>query len=146
MKDIFFQYLEDIGITTQALIKRIEEMHDFYRKICPEEFEDIFLEDIINKSKERDFVGLSFFSKNYCLSSANFLSEDTFVMVSNHREIIALEIKPKNYDFEEATEFSRMTVDASEVVSGWAGKATGKNCKYLKEIAEKYFVPNIKKS
>ena len=139
----FINYLNEIGITTEILINKIEEIYETFCRICPEDFIDIFVEDILNQENMREFIGISFFSVNYVLSMNNFLVKESIFITSLSKKIRFVEINKKNYALDIAEDASRMSVEAQFSGGNWIGKATGKNCEYLNKIVGKYFIPNI---
>ena len=145
MKIEFLNYLNEIGITTETLINRIKEIYETFCKISPEDFNDIFVEDFMNKNNMREFLGISFFSDNYILSMQNFLAKESFVIISFNKNIKFVEINKKDFNLGIAAETSRMSVEARFSKGIWTDKATGKNCEYLNKIIEKYLIPNIEK-
>ncbi len=145
MKIEFVNYLNEIGITTETLINKIEEIYETFCKISPEDFIDIFVEDIMNKDNMREFLGISFFSENYLVSNPNFLAKESFIITSLKKDIYFIEIDKKDFNLDIAAETSRMSVEVQFSHAHWSRKATGKNCEYLNKIVGKYLIPNIKK-
>ena len=143
MKIEFVNYLNEIGITTEVLINKIEEIYETFCRICSEDFIDIFVEDIMNQDNMREFIGISFFSDNYVASMSNFLVKESIIITSFNKKIDFVIIDKKNFNLDTAAETSRMSVEAQFSDGNWGGKATGKNCEYLNKIVGKYFIPNI---
>jgi len=143
MKIEFVNYLNEIGITTEVLINKIKDLYETSCKISPEDFDDIFVGDFVNKNNMREYLGISFFSENYLLSIPNFPAEESFVIISLNKKINRVRITNKDFNLDIASETSRMNVYAQISMNIWERKATGKNCEYLNKIVGKYFILNF---
>jgi len=143
MKEKFSEYLKSIGIT-EAILKRIEKIYNFYNDIRPNEIEDIFITDYLDENGSRNYENIWFFSSKHCMEAKLFITKDNFDMDSI-KNITYWVIEKENYDFKKATERSRisLTFQLSWNRSGKL-KASKENCDYLKEIFLKYVLPNIK--
>jgi len=143
IKKVFKKYLKSIGITN-TLKKRIEEIYNFYQKVCPEEITTIFVTDYIKEDGTREYENLWFFSKKYAMEAKRFIGEDDFDMAPIQNQIHYWTIKKNDYDFKKAEEKSRLHLDISfgYDISG-EFKASKENCDYLKKIFLKYVIPNV---
>lgn len=144
MKEEFLKYLKDIGITTQTLTNRIEELYNYCSRIVSEDFDDIFIEDIVKENKERDYFGMSLFTKKLCISINNIFEDEYHVSPFYKQNFDGVIIKKLSYDFIEANEDSRLNIEVHYRNRVWYAKATYKNCDYLKNIFDKYFKPILK--
>lgn len=146
MKVEFQEYLNSIGIIGN-LIERIEEIYNFYLEICPEEIEDIFINEYISEDGSREYESVWFFSDNYVMEAQNITKNDAdaFDCLRIKNSIIRWEIKKQDYDFHEFSGKSRFNIN-TRFTNGIIGdmKSSQQNCNHLKEIFQKYIVPNIK--
>lgn len=144
MKEEFLKYLKDIGITTQTLTNRIEELYNYCSRIVYEDFDDIFIEDIVKENKERDYFSMNLFTKKLYLSINNIFEDEYHVVPFYKQNFEGVIIKKLSYDFIEANKDSRLNIKIIYKSHIWEAKATYKNCDYLKNIFEKYFKPILK--
>jgi hypothetical protein len=143
-KEKYLKYLESIDIKTDDLINRIGKIHDYCQKICPDKFEDIFIDEYINEGGARVYEEISFFSGGYVVSAPLFSKEDECAITKFGAHRFALVIKSKDYDFEKATGQSRLSVERRNLsdgqIIGWF-KASKENCDTLMNIIKKYAIP-----
>lgn len=147
MNEKFLNYLKDIGISTQKLTNRIEELYQLCVGIVGHDFDDISIDDIVKKTRERDYVSMGFFSKDIIITINN-IYEDTIDIIPVSilsQELSMITIKKESYDFIEANEDSRLLIELFWGIHSIESRATSKNCDYLKKIYERYFKPLIKK-
>jgi len=144
MKKEFTKYLKEIGMSN-TLCKRVEEIYEFYKEVCPEEITGIFVTDYIQLRVSREYENLWFFSSNYCMEAKDFQIEDDFDMETIQNRVNHWEIKKENYDFKKAIGKSRIHLEVGlDVTRGCEFKASKENCDHLKKIFLKYIVPNLK--
>lgn len=145
MKKNISDYLYSIGIRTEPFISKITYIHDLFQNICEEGIDDIFIDEYIKEDGTREYENLSFFTENYFCGANNFLTVDNYYIGNIREELIVLKINLKDYDFENATEKSRLIIDFKGK-DGSLGRFKGskENCDFLKEITKKYFLPLIK--
>lgn len=143
MEKEFITYLKSIGIT-EAIRKRIETIHEFYREICPDKITGIFVTNYMEEDGERMYENLWFFSENYCMEAKQFIAKDDFDITPIRSRIYYWTIRKQDYDFKKATEKSRLYLKfkLSTRIEG-EFKASKENCDYLREIFLKYVVPNL---
>ncbi|MGB9978851.1 hypothetical protein [Methanobacterium sp.] len=142
MKENFYKYLLDIGIT-KTYGKKVEEIYNFYKNVCLEPIEDVFITDYITEDQLREYESLWFFSKNYAMEAKRFIKEYDLDM-SPISKVTRWEIKKKDYDFENATEKSRMSLHfSSDIGITFNFKASKENCDYLKKIFNTYINSNM---
>lgn len=148
MRDEFVDYLGSIGVT-QTAMKRVIDVYNFYKPLCPEEITGIFVTDFINDEGRREYENLWFFSDSLVMEAKRFLTAEEFDMVPFRNSVARWEIKKQDYDFERATDESRFSLEFSigEVGIATLGaefRASKENCDFLKDIFLKYVVPNVK--
>ena len=144
MREEFVKYTESIGIT-KALRERIEAIYQFYRKICPDEITSIFVTDYMKDDGSREYENLWFFSAKYYMEAKLFIAKDDFDITPIQKRINYLTIQKQDYDFEKATEKSRLHLTFrldTEIIGEL--KAAKENCDHLKDIILKYVAPNLK--
>ena len=143
---VFSGYLNDIDIS-RVLLNRVIEIYNFYRDICPETIQDIFITDTIGQDGERIYENLWFFSKSHMMESKNFITKDDFDFSSFKDKGYRWEIVKTSYDFNTSTEKSRLYIRFFTSILSmnvYADlKASKNNCDYLRDIFRKYFAPNI---
>jgi hypothetical protein len=147
MKEEFVAYLKSIGITSVPFLKRVEEIHDFaVDSGIIRNMDDILVEDYINSDGSREYTCLNFFSADVIFSANGFLIRDDFAASPTVKDIYYLKINKESYDFKNATEHSRLTVDLyySGLTGGGNYKAAKENCDQLRKMILKYFVPNLR--
>jgi len=144
MKEEFKTYLEAIDIS-RPIRDKIETIYKFFQKICPDEITDIFVTDYLNKEGMRQYDNLWFFSKGYFMEAKQFLTNDDFDITPAKNILKYLQIVKKDYDFDKATELSRMSLNIrfDAAITG-NFKASKKNCDYLKDIILNHIKPNLK--
>lgn len=139
----FDKYLEKVGITTRVLSDRVRFLYDIASKMCPEEIEQLFIEDSIKKDNTRAYGSLWFFSKGFMLEAHNFEMEyDIDIMAI---KVIRVELKLNHYNLKEAGEKSRLSVYINFLLGDIIGelKAANENCDVLRDIAFKYIMPKL---
>jgi hypothetical protein len=149
MKEQFVAYLKSIDLT-EPIIKRIDEIHQFYETILStkldDEILDIFVTDYITKDETREYENIWLFSKKYFMEAKLFIKQDDFDICPISRDIVYLQVKKQDYDFVNSNQKSRLSVT---YVAGLKGrgelKASKENCNYLKEIYIRYMLPNLSK-
>jgi hypothetical protein len=141
-------YLASIGLG-QPLIDRAYAHYRFMQRICPEPIEDIFVSEYTAEDGHREYESLWFASATYVMEAHQFVSGDTSDIVSLVGGISRLIFERQSYQFEAATDSSRLTVqvdfDFGARTGGVSGilKASGSNCEKLKEFVEAHFLPNF---
>lgn len=143
LNEKFIKYSGDIELST-VYCNRVEEIYNFYKEICPETIQDIFITEYINEDQSREYENLWFFSENYIMEAKKFISQDNFDMTV-FSNIIRWEMQKKDYNFNKAVIQSRINAkfeDSNSIPSYF--KASGENCDYFKEMFMKYILPKIK--
>ena len=121
---------------------RVKELYELAVAVMNEEPIDAIIEDYINQDGTRVYSHLTFFSEHYFTGIANFLTEDTIFLHNLSRRIESMYISKRDYDFKQATEKSRLTLnfnyDSNNEMSG-NFTASKENCDHLWTICQKYF-------
>lgn len=143
MKEEFTDYLKSIGIS-EALYRRILEIYELYKSVCPEEITEIFVTDYIRDDNSREYENFWCFSNHFWMEARKFAFEDNFDMCFIKKRVLRWEIKKKNYDFKKATQGSRLSllINIHFIAEGNL-RATGENCDRLRDIILKYVVSNF---
>ena len=146
MNDEFKKYLTSIGIG-KPVAERVEAAYQFYKNILEmvdDEVKDIFITDYIKKDNSREYENLWFFSEKYVMEAKLFINMDDFDFMPS-RGLKYLRIDKQNYDFKQATDQSRMSVEygGQDMLSGEL-RASKENCDRLRYITIKYLMPIIK--
>ena len=139
MKNEFEGYLKALGMT-DALRDRVEEILKFYVTACPEEIEDIFVSEYIQEDGTRVYENFWCFSKQYGMEAKDFAHRDNFDSAPVGENVAHWEIAKQDYDFKEAKEKSRMTLEvqfAGNMIKGLL-KASKENCDQLRKVFLKY--------
>lgn len=142
MKKEFVDYLIDIGVYSEVIIKRIEHFLYIFRNLDFQEIKDIFISEYRESSGQRNYLSLDFYTDDYALSVNSFLSEDDFTIDKIAKVLFTISYEVKNYNFDKASESSRLNIDCFSKYQEnayWFAKASGKNCDYLRDIMKKYF-------
>ena len=145
MRSEFVSYLKAIGMT-DVLVKRIEEVYEFYQRVSPEEITAIFVTDFLKEDGNREYENLWFFSQGYVMEAKNFLTKDGFDMTPLLKSSFYWLVEKQDYNFLKATEKSRLLIRVNLSAGlGMSGefKASKENCDYLKDVFHKYLLPNL---
>lgn len=142
MKEEFSKYLKKID-TTDVIRKRVEAIYNFYKDVCPEEIDGIFITDYITEDGRREYENLWFFSNNYCMEAHNFLERDEFDIEKMSKRVLGWNIEKNNYDLnKKPTEKSRLLVHIKLThTTSCVLKASKNNCEFLMQILLKYAIP-----
>jgi len=138
-------YLEAIDMP-EIFRKRVFMIYEFYHKICPEEIKSVFVTDYLNEDGTRQYENLWFFSEKCIMEAKQFITKDDFDIMQIKKITSYMEIQKENYDFNKATEKSKISLFFGlKIAIQCQIKASKENCDYLKEIILKYFIPNLMK-
>jgi len=148
MKEKFLNYLKDIGINTQKLTNRIEELYQICVRIVGHEFDDISIDDFVKKNEVSDYLSLGFFSKDIIASISNIYEDEIdIISISKlYEDLQSINIKIESYDFIEANKDSRLIINVVSGTQALESRASSKNCDYLKNIYERYYKPLLRSS
>ena len=136
-------YLTSVGITGLFYL-RTKEILDFYQKLYPDQVEDIFVGEYVDKDGNRQYQSLWLFSETNIMEAKKFLTEDDFDCAPFRKQIQYWDIKKENYDFSKASTESRMVIKVGFVHNvTFELKASRENCDYLKTIFLKHIFKNV---
>lgn len=144
MKEEFVKYLKSVGVT-ETLQTRVASIYKTFEEMCPDEITDIFVTDYIKNDMEREYESLWFFSEKFMMEAKKFITNENFDMMPFKKKILYWNTISKNYDFNEATEESRLNVHVV-VFPGQSFadfKASRENCNDLRDIILKHIIPNL---
>ena len=146
MNENFIRYLKAIGLVG-PLIDRISSVMDTCQQICPETLTDIFVSEYMKEDGTREYENLWFFSEGYCVEAKSFILTISLDCAPWKKMVVNLRVECKDYDFKKATEKSRLNATfaiRAAPPSGLVGilKASKENCDYMKDILNKYLIPN----
>jgi len=138
------EYLLSIGLT-QTARGRVDQIHAFYREVCPDDITGVFVTDFVTEEGLREYQNLWFFSDRFCMEATQFMSRDWFDMALLKNAVVRWAIKKQNYDFEQARETSRLHIEVGLLhnVSG-SFSASRENCDYLRDVLLRHIVPNMR--
>lgn len=144
MNEAFVSYLESIGME-KNFIEFVSENYELIKSkfipILNEEIVDIFIEETVSDDKKRKYENINFITTNFIIEVRMFSREIAIYLLKN---IMYLNVKRTEYDFESTTSESRMNISfASSEVMGADLSASGTNCAKLKEIMDKYIIPKM---
>lgn len=145
MKKDFAQYLNGIGIV-DLFYERAELVLQFYENLYPNEIEDLFVSEYIDNEGKRQYESLWFFSSRLAMEAKYFLAGDNFDATPVLERIKYWGLQKTEFDFENPTEKSRLTIEFSLVqnISG-SLKASKEHCNHLYYIFKKYILSNMAK-
>jgi hypothetical protein len=111
--------------------------------MCPDEIDDVFVEDYIKEDATREYQDLWFFSKRYCLEAKNFLTQIDIDITPIKNRITYWTVTAQDFDFKKASDKSRLLLEFN-LVQGVQGnlKAAKGNCDSLQAIINQYVKPN----
>lgn len=137
-------YLENVGLRS-PLVERGVDIVDKWESLYGARPIDIVVDDERDESNARvykDLWGLypDFVVEQYTWTAGNFRGD----VVSLESGIVRFEYTVRDYNFVEATDASRMTleVDFQARVAGTVN-VSGANCDHLLRLYREYFVPNL---
>jgi hypothetical protein len=143
MKPQFLEYLKSIGITAPELIAKVEEALALGTKLCPEDIQDIFISDYIMQDGSREYEEFAGFSEHFVTRVTPLVPAPiNCFMRKLIPEQATIQINPVDYDFDHATEKSRLVIAITRSFNTYTAKAAKSNCDHLWEIYQKYLVPN----
>jgi len=145
MKDEFRNYLETVGINTPTTLETIEQILHDASKICQDEIEAMLVDEYTQQDGKRIYNDLHLFSKKYSFTANQFLSKQEYYLLPLRGNITHLVIQKKDYDFEEPTEASRISVTFQFKHSEIQGVLTAskENCAHLWSIIKTHLQPNM---
>lgn len=139
------KYLKDIGIT-EPLRKRIEDVHSHIQRIFPCKVKDIFITDYIKEDETHIYEHLDFYTDKFTITARDFIERIDISIGTAKRKVTLMNFKTKDYDFEKASDSSRLNVLCLYNIPHVRGafKATGRNCDYLMKHIREYVLSKIR--
>ncbi|MCK5827177.1 hypothetical protein KAH43_01530 [Candidatus Bipolaricaulota bacterium] len=146
MKAEFREYLVSIGITTESLLSRIEALHNRAVALAGNEFDWMFMDEYRDEEGVRHYDTLKLLSKDsLSVAVARVVEEPTFNLAFTG-PLARVAIRAKDFDFNEATEQSRLAIHGTHSEDFDATieyKASGKNCETLYALFVEYLRPRL---
>ena len=146
MKTEHRSYLQQVGLGNQY-IERVRTLYGLVSTISPiAEVADIFVSEYVQANGVRVYENVWFFTAEayHAIEAHNFISEDNVDFVTLKGRIKQFFVQKQKYDFERATEESRLNVEFRtdlDVIGKM--KASKENCDHLRDIVLKYLRPNL---
>jgi len=143
MIDWYADYMQSLGIT-QTIKERVDQLHEVYRAVCPEDITGIVISDFITEEGLREYESLWFFSASYIMEAKLFVTEDNFDMTPLKNAVTYWKVKKQDYDLSHAGEQSRLHLEI-QLMRGITGylKASRENCDHLWSVFVEYILPNM---
>jgi hypothetical protein len=147
--DQISEYFVDLGMA-EGLVGRgilaVRTTSDF----ISEPAEHVFVSEYRDEEGNRNYESLWVLTERYISESPGFVSEQRFDAVPVKHGLARIDLSRESFDFAEATEQSRLTVDITLARSGGVGitgtfKASGDNCTRLSEIVRGYLLPLLQR-
>lgn len=143
------EYLTGLGMGRPLVDQALSAVEDA-QKVLPGEVEGVFVTEYRDEEGNRHYENLWLFAPGYISELRNFLSGAStavgFDIVSVRPGLARIDVERENFDFETASEQSRLRIDLSfppskSVGIGGTLRATGDNCGALTEILRERLVP-----
>lgn len=144
--NVYIDYLNSIGISTDTLIGKVETTLRAARRICPEEIQGIYVSDWIQPDGQRAYEHLFLFTSTYIIESANFATDTNVnIEITVLKDRVKYVIVKYNDYFEDANTASRLFVVFHTDSGVFELKGAKENCDKLIEVYDRYVRPNISK-
>lgn len=142
------EYLSGIGMG-DALVERTRAVLGHMIDFLPEEPQYFFVSEYRDAEGSRSYESLWLLSENFMSEAQQFVVKDQFDVTRVDRGISRVFASNGDFDFGEASENSRLSVEiiVATLGSGITGsfKASGGNCQDLSEILKNYLMPLLKR-
>lgn len=138
MNKYIIDYINDIGLSS-PLQKRVKDIIDFHMNFYSFDIKNIFISDYIKDDGTKVFENTFLFTNLHIVESINFIKHDEY-KITKINNIGYTIIKRYNYSFDNYTINSRLNINSLINNEIFEFKATGVNCKYLKDIYASYFM------
>ena len=143
MKKEWHKYLISLGLE-EPIISRAKKLLEIYQEICNEDILDIFVTEYMDREGKRNYESMWFFTEKAMMEAREFVYEDDLDYTIYGNNIIYWRMKKENYDYKKCTTESRMSIEFSLKVRIIATlRASGNNCKKLKDIFKKHIACNV---
>ena len=139
MTDEHDEYLDSLEMP-ETIKDRFRHALDFYVGTASMSVEFVHVTDRRDEEGNRLYENAWFFGDKYAMEAHSFVSKDDFD-VALIDTIVIWRVDVQDYDFEKATEDSRMVLTYNTAETSGNLTATGSNCDSLKEILERFVIP-----
>lgn len=148
------EYFEAIDIPSR-LRRRAESITHEVDKLTTGIFGsvlDIFVGNYISKQGGEEYDSLWLFAKGLLVEAQNFTESDQFRLIPLRGNVTYFEIKKRDFTFNDSTAGGQMDQARMQVVLKTGPEthceinAAKQNCRYLAQLVQRYFVPNIQAS
>ena len=137
------KYLTEIGMGT-PLVDRTKVVLGRLLELFPEEPKYLFVSEYRDSEGSRNYDSLWLLSESFMAESQQFVVTDQFDVTRVDRGLMRVFISHEEFDFKEAADTSRMSVDihieGSGAITG-SFKASGSNCSDLSDVLKQYLLP-----
>jgi hypothetical protein len=146
----FAEYMKTIGVS-ETLASEFQRQYEFFKNICPEKIEHMFIDDYINQEGTRIFESTNFFSASFAMEAKTLGPTGEYEMALFLPRLRYWSVEAKDFDFKKATDKSRLVFKFVLFEGGGLSlptatlKASKENCDYLWNLISIYFVPKLQK-
>lgn len=141
-------YLAGIGMGT-PLVDRTKIVISRMVDLLPEEPQYLFVSEYRDAEGSRTYDSLWLLSNSFMAESQQFVVTDRFDITRVDQGLMRVFISHEDFDFKEAVDSSRMSVDinfeGSASITG-AFRASGSNCGDLNVVLSKYLLPLLSRN
>ncbi len=110
MEKRFEDYFTSVGMK-QPFIDRIEKIMKIVSiTLTNSPILDVIIDNTIKKDGEIDYGNLRFYTDKFCITSFDFITEESLAITPLCMKYYSLDVDFKDYDFKKATEKSRLVV------------------------------------
>jgi hypothetical protein len=138
-------YLKSLGMAP-ALVKRGQEVGAFYSELVGQPIRYAFVNEYRDEDNTRQYESAWFLFERYACEAFDWISGNRGDIASVTGGVLRAEFNRKDYDFDGATDASRLTLEihfAADSDLTATFKASGTNCDVLAEIWRSYFFPQM---
>lgn len=129
----------------EALIERTETVIATVVKFLPDDLKYIFVSEYRDEEGNRAYESLWLLTESVMSEAHHFVTATSFDLCQTHHGVSRVLIEAEEFDFEQASERSRLNVNINFGSPGVPAvgefKASGSNCSDLQEVIEEYLVP-----
>lgn len=127
------------------LIERTEKILGYVRQLLPEEPRYIFVSEYRDDEGNRNYESLWVLSDNFISEAKQFVSQSEFDLTSLSGGLTRILISNHEFEFENASESSRLSVyvnlgNTGSAITG-SFRASGTNCNDLNQVLTEYLLP-----
>jgi len=140
-------YLISIGMVSDVDIRRVKELFDQGKVLCPEELKNIFVSNYKESDGKEQFKDFWLFSDNYVVEAQNFSIQEKpkLEMTIISKNIQSFSIEADNFDLsQKAKDVSKLRMVFYTLSNFWCDQiASGLNCDTLMYIFNTYIKHNL---